>query len=73
MNTQVPAFRFQPSDKARSGRTISLADLLHTLKCWHARSRQRRQLAQLPPEMLKDIGISRYDALSEAAKPFWKG
>lgn len=73
MNTQVHAFRFQPRDKARSDRTFSLRFLLHKLKCWHARSRQRRQLAQLPPEMLKDIGISRSDALSEAAKPFWKG
>ncbi|UZE96580.1 DUF1127 domain-containing protein [Alkalimarinus alittae] len=33
---------------------------------------QRRQLAQLPDYLLKDIGVTRADALKEAEKPFWK-
>jgi uncharacterized protein YjiS (DUF1127 family) len=37
------------------------------------RARQRRFLAQLPERELRDIGISRYDALQEWRKPFWKG
>lgn len=72
MNTQLQAFRLQAVEKPHTCRASHLNYLLRTIKSWHARSRQRRQLAQLPPEMLKDIGISRSDALSEAAKPFWQ-
>jgi uncharacterized protein YjiS (DUF1127 family) len=39
---------------------------------WAERSRQRRQLASLADEHLKDIGISRADACREADKPFWR-
>ncbi len=42
------------------------------LKVWNYRHRQRRQLSQLPDHVLKDIGISRIDALREADKPFWR-
>lgn len=39
---------------------------------WLDRARERRFLAQLPERELRDIGISRYDALQEWRKPFWK-
>jgi uncharacterized protein YjiS (DUF1127 family) len=48
---------------------------LHTLFFWIERSRQRRQLgelAELNDHLLKDIGLSRDEALREAAKPFWR-
>lgn len=32
---------------------------------------QRRRLARLSPRTLSDIGISRDEALREAARPFW--
>lgn len=38
---------------------------------WTEVSRQRRELAQLSDEMLKDIGLSRVDKLREADRPFW--
>jgi len=34
-------------------------------------ARQRRQLASLSDEMLKDIGRSRADIEWEASRPFW--
>jgi uncharacterized protein YjiS (DUF1127 family) len=37
-----------------------------------ARSRERRALAQLDDNALKDIGVTRRQANAEAAKPFWK-
>jgi len=39
---------------------------------WHDRACQRRQLASLDDRMLRDIGVGRFDALQEAAKPFWR-
>lgn len=38
---------------------------------WRNLARQRRELARLSDEMLKDIGVSRVDALREAKRPFW--
>ena len=35
-------------------------------------SRQRRALADLDDRLLSDVGISRYDAVHEASKPFWR-
>ena len=39
---------------------------------WHERARQRRRLLELDDRMLKDIGVSRADAVREASKPFWQ-
>jgi uncharacterized protein YjiS (DUF1127 family) len=38
---------------------------------WYELRRQRRALMELSDQMLKDIGISRADAMREAARPFW--
>lgn len=35
-------------------------------------SRQRRALLALDAAMLKDLGLSRVDALQEGHKPFWR-
>ncbi|WP_271270761.1 DUF1127 domain-containing protein [Aliamphritea hakodatensis] len=42
------------------------------LKHWLHNWRSRRQLAGLDAVMLKDLGLSRADALAEADKPFWR-
>jgi len=39
---------------------------------WQQRARERRQLMRLSDHMLRDIGISRAEALGEAEKPFWQ-
>jgi uncharacterized protein YjiS (DUF1127 family) len=44
--------------------------LRHT---WSMRTRQRSELAELPERALRDMGITRGQALAEAAKPFWRG
>ncbi len=41
------------------------------LQRWNELARQRRQLAALGDDMLKDIGRSRADAEQEASRPFW--
>jgi len=44
-----------------------------TLKihAWMERSRQRHALSNLDDHHLKDIGLSRAEAMAEARKPFW--
>ena len=39
---------------------------------WWQRARQRRQLAEMEDWQLRDLGISRRVADSEAARPFWE-
>lgn len=58
---------------------IRLADLrtrvggpLDWLRQGYAVHRQRRALLSLDDAMLKDMGISRVDALREGRKPFWR-
>jgi uncharacterized protein YjiS (DUF1127 family) len=46
--------------------------LFHLIEVWCDRSRQRRRLASMSDYQLKDIGITRYDALKEWEKHFWQ-
>jgi uncharacterized protein YjiS (DUF1127 family) len=51
------------------------ADVFRTVRLWIARSRQRKalgELAELNNYLLADIGLTREEALREAAKPFWR-
>jgi uncharacterized protein YjiS (DUF1127 family) len=43
-----------------------------TIREWRRRRRGRDQLLALNEEMLKDIGITRAEALFLGNKPFWK-
>jgi uncharacterized protein YjiS (DUF1127 family) len=52
------------------GGTITAA--VERMQTWRDRARQRRSLSQLDDRLLRDIGITRYDVLSEARKPFWR-
>ena len=49
-----------------------LGALLARWRAWYAVYRQRRVLLRLDEAMLKDLGISRVDALQEGYKPFWR-
>lgn len=55
-----------PASAART-----LGQLARAVATWRKRARQRRDLAEMSPEMLRDIGISRSAARAEASKPFW--
>lgn len=39
---------------------------------WRTRAREREALAAMSERDLHDIGLSRWDADYEAAKPFWR-
>lgn len=42
------------------------------IRKWNRRHNTRRALLEMDDHMLKDIGISRADALREGRKAFWK-
>ena len=46
-------------------------NMLHNLHRWAAIHRQRQALARLDDSALRDIGVSREEALAEAARPVW--
>ena len=46
--------------------------LLRLVVGWLERHRQRRTLRQLDDRMLRDVGLTRFDAEHEIAKPFWR-
>ena len=41
-------------------------------KMWWRRMEDRRTLATMSDQSLRDIGITRCDAMNEASKPFWR-
>ena len=50
---------------------LGLGQLWLRLRRWRQLAMQRRQLAMLDDAALKDIGLSRADALQESERPFW--
>ena len=51
--------------------STALAHTWATVALWRERARQRVRLAEMPAEMLHDIGVSPSAARIEAGKPFW--
>jgi uncharacterized protein YjiS (DUF1127 family) len=59
--------------RAASSRTASIgAGLFSLIGEWLRRIDSRRELAGLCDRALRDIGITRVDAMREADKPFWR-
>jgi uncharacterized protein YjiS (DUF1127 family) len=61
--------------RRQSASSNSIEAWLRTLGFWIDRSRQRKQLgelAELNDYLLRDIGVSREEAMREAEKPFWR-
>jgi uncharacterized protein YjiS (DUF1127 family) len=66
-------------DRATAGLPGRLAEQLRavpsrvilTLLRWQELARQRRALGAMSDHMLKDLGLTRADALREAGRPFW--
>lgn len=53
-------------------RRMSCRGWLRVMGVWIERSRQRHALADLDDRLLDDIGITRFEAAWEIAKPFWR-
>lgn len=50
---------------------VLLSKIATKVQFWREIATQRAELSKLSDEMLKDIGISRLEALREASRPFW--
>jgi len=48
------------------------ARLVDTVLVWQERYQDRRRLEAMSDYLLRDMGINRYDAMLESAKPFWR-
>jgi uncharacterized protein YjiS (DUF1127 family) len=64
--------RWRPHQRAGHQSIPLLAAALRRVAAWIERSRQRKALATLDDQMLRDIGITRVDAARESDKPFWR-
>jgi len=65
----APSFATAKLLRSLAERLESFTEVLAT---WASRSRERTLLAQMSDAELKDIGVSRYDAIMEIRKPFWR-
>jgi uncharacterized protein YjiS (DUF1127 family) len=66
----------QPAPRWAAGARAPLSALAATLARWRLRVRQRRELrlaVRLDPRMLRDLGLSRWEAHDRAGKAFWRG
>ncbi|AZE93788.1 hypothetical protein C4J95_1712 [Pseudomonas orientalis] len=50
----------------------SLSGLVHTFSRWQALHRERRMLAGMSDDALKDIGLNRVDVEQEIHRHFWE-
>ena len=71
LNSSVPFDWTEYRLAIASGSRVRAREAMRMLRHWYAMARERRALATLDELALKDIGISRTDALAEAARPFW--
>jgi uncharacterized protein YjiS (DUF1127 family) len=49
-----------------------LRRVLALIDTWRQRVRDRRALAQMDELSLRDLGLTRHEALYEVRKPFWR-
>ena len=72
MNTLVKKANHQINMTGLVWLRVRFFNAIAMISVWQARARQRRQLAQLEDHRLKDLGLTREEAMAQAAKPFWK-
>ena len=74
LSLTITSARYTLAEGRRRKRTLAAGFIAaFDLLCdWTERNRQRRALLSLSDTMLRDIGISRADAMMEGEKPFWK-
>jgi len=67
-----PYARWRPVRGAEYHPIPPIATGVSLIAEWIERIRQRRALAGLDERMLRDIGVTRVEAVRECEKPFWR-
>jgi uncharacterized protein YjiS (DUF1127 family) len=52
--------------------SFAVKRIIETIREWQRRARSRRDLMALDPRDLRDLRLTRADAMREAGKSFWK-
>jgi len=61
-----------PPRKPRRRLAEMFGAVVALLRLWRRRARERQELARLDLRILRDIGITPYEADTECGKPFWR-
>ena len=73
----VNCTEFRPTVAIPSRHRGSWLDLLAAgfgiVLTWQERAAQRAHLAAIDDHLLKDMGLTRAEAMKESRKPFWRG
>ena len=62
-----------PGTRVLSRALAKIRGIGATVSLWRSRQQERRDLMKLDDHFLRDIGITRSQAVEEAKKPFWIG
>jgi uncharacterized protein YjiS (DUF1127 family) len=61
-----------PERRAAGANAEGFARLIRLVCLWQERMRERAHLATLPDYLLRDMGLTRADAVKQSALQFWK-
>jgi len=60
-------------DEAPEDSRSYIRRIISLIGTWRLRMRARRELALMSERSLRELGLTRYDALQEIRKSFWRG
>jgi uncharacterized protein YjiS (DUF1127 family) len=69
MEGAMTKIKFHLAEQPRSG--LHWSEVKHEITAWWHSARSLHELQSLDDRCLQDMGMSRYTADYEAAKPFW--
>jgi uncharacterized protein YjiS (DUF1127 family) len=72
MTARFPALPDQRAVRERERPASYPCRALALLDIWRQRLHDRWELARMDERSLRDLGLTPYDALYEARKPFWR-
>jgi uncharacterized protein YjiS (DUF1127 family) len=67
----TPATAISVGSAKQDKLSVLIRRAIAAFRLWHQNARSRQELLQLSAYQLKDIGLTRADAVYEANRPFW--